>query len=953
MLHGMKPLLSILFFLLFMVLQSNAQEEPPGRLGLNPPSIKWYQMGTPTGRMIFPEGFDSVALRAGAIMNFEKVHDQSLSGNGQTKKVAAILQPLSTLPAGFSTPAPWRNEYYLTPPQNFFLGPVPWIDGLTIHEYRHTEQFSESNEGLTFAYQILMGQTGWLLNTLFTQPLWFREGDAVINETIFTKGGRGRLPSFNMEYRALLLSGKQYGYEKAAWNSYKDFVPNPYRLGYYMTSKARRDFGEQIWLKVLDDVYQKKGFFYPFGRSMKQFMGYTPVQFYGATVKELDSLFTVTDQNLQRTSSRDLIPVNTTVYTSYRFAHYLPDRSIVVLKNAFNETNTYYRATDGREQRLFSPGIYSEDHQTTSVAGHLMAWAESAFDARWFNKDYSVIKTYDFKTGEKKQLTSRSRYFSPAPSNNGKWIAAVQISLDGRFNVVVLDAQTGALSKTFPNPHNINFSQPRWTEDDSSLVLLSLTDNGNGISLLKVSTGALTPVLDETAVPVSRPFAKGDYVFFTGGYTGIDNIYAVLVSTQEVFRVTSVRFGAYYPVVSPDGKKLMFSEYTADGYRLKEMELSTQSWQPLQTVPATDLNFHVPLLKASGRDLSALKADTAYSIKKYHAMTDGLFNLYGWFPIPNVPEYGAEFYTQNIMSTLRGTIGILYNTNEDNFHSYLRFTYAALYPVLDAQYEYGLMRKGKVYDEVSSQASEITWTENVVSGGITLPFRLTQGTHRTQIDFGGWYHYYDVNALDTSGTGEVESHAFFHAIEPVITFSRLRVQSRQEVKPRWGQTLAASFEKAINEEPERLTAVGHLYFPGFYKTHSFNLGLSYKLEKVINTYRFADKFNMPRGYKPAPFESLYGVAMNYELPLWYPDLALSSVAMIQRLRLNPYFDYSIGNVDTVQHILSSVGAEFMVDLRMFRLFQVSAGIRYSYAFNKDNERTAPVQFLVTRFELAN
>lgn len=184
----------------------------------------------------------------------------------------------------------------------------------------------------------------------------------------------------------------------------------------------------------------------------------------------------------------------------------------------------------------------------------MMAWAESAFDTRWFNKDYSVIKTYDFETRERKQLTAHSRYFSPAPSNNGKWIAAVQIASDGKFNVVVLDAQTGSVSKTFLNPENINFSQPRWTDDDSSLVLLTLTDEGNGISLLHVNTGALTSVIGATDVPLSRPFAKGNYIYYTGGYTGIDNIYSIHTETKEIYKVTSVRFGAYYPAVSADGK---------------------------------------------------------------------------------------------------------------------------------------------------------------------------------------------------------------------------------------------------------------------------------------------------------------------------------------------------------------------------------------------------------------
>ncbi|HUM45292.1 MAG TPA: hypothetical protein PLD84_00095, partial [Chitinophagales bacterium] len=248
---------------------------------------------------------------------------------------------------------------------------------------------------------------------------------------------------------------------------------------------------------------------------------------------------------------------------------------------------------------------------------------------------------------------------------------------------------------------------------------------------------------------------------------------------------------------------------------------------------------------------------------------------------------------------------------------------------------------------------EIEWTQNVVSGGITLPFRLTQGTHRTQLDFSGWYHYYDVNALDTSGETSSNDHFFFHAIEPSVTFSHLQTQARQQVKPRWGQTIMASYEKAFDATPERLTATAQLFFPGFIKTHSLNFGLSYKQEKVINTYRFADNFVMPRGYKPAPFESLYGVAANYEFPIWYPDIPLSSVALLQRVRMNVFYDYSRGEVNAINSTLSSVGAELMVDLRLFRLFQVSSGLRYSYTFNNEQERTMPVQFLVTRFELAN
>jgi hypothetical protein len=111
---------------------------------------------------------------------------------------------------------------------------------------------------------------------------------------------------------------------------------------------------------------------------------------------------------------------------------------------------------------------------------------------------------------------------------------------------------------------------------------------------------------------------------------------------------------------------------------------------------------------------------------------------------------------------------------------------------------------------------------------------------------------------------------------------------------------------------------------------------------------------MPRGYKPAPFESQYGIYCNYEFPIWYPDISVSSVAFFQRLRMNLFYDYSIGKVEEIEKTLSSTGAELYVDFRLFRLVQMSMGLRYNLTFNNNtNERTAPVQFLVTRFELAN
>jgi len=941
---------AFLFILILFSFRSFSQND----IGLYPPSVKWKQISVPSGKVIFPEGLDSLAFRTAGIMNYERIHDSSLVKTGETKHVPIILQNLSTFPAGFSTPAPWRSEYSIAPPQNLFLGPTTYFECLTIHEYRHTEQFHMANQGLTLPYKILMGQTGWLFNSLIVQPLWFREGDAVTMETILTNGGRGRLPSFNMEYRAMRLAGYDYKYDKGSWSSFKDFVPNPYRTGYYMITKLRRDYSEDVWQNVLYDAYHKKGFIYPFSRSLQQFTGMGTSAFYEATVRELDSLWKITDATIHETQSKLLIDLQTTTYTSYRFPHYVNDSTVVALKSGFKDIYTYYLISNGKEKKLFVPGVYTDDHVTTMVEGNLMTWAESGFHERWIDKDYSVIKVYDFHTGKTKKLTSKSRYFSPAPSPDGKIIAVTETDLTNHYAIVLLDSKSGKVMKQLPNPENVFFTQLRWMNDDTHLVAVALTREGAAIVKVNTADGSLENVTDYSPVEISRPFANGNYVFYSAGYTGIDNIYAIDLSTKEIFKITDVRFGAFEPVVSGDGRKLLFSEYTADGYRVREMNLNPSEWERFSTQTKSDLKFHDALVKQEGIDLTKKSFDEKYQVKKYSALTAGLFNFYGWLPLPNIPEYGVEFYTQNIMSSLRGTVGVLYNTNDNSFHSYVKLTYAALYPLIDLGFNYGRATKFNVlYDTLASNFLKQPWRENSLYGGLRFPFRLTQGRYISSIELTTYGEYYHVSLLDSADESKELSSTSFPAMKAALDFSRLLPQARQHVKPRWGQTLFAEYEKAFDENPERFYAFTQLYFPGLAKTHSLNFRFSYKNEAVTNTYRFNDDFIMPRGYKTAPFENIYLASVNYEFPIWYPDLAVPAVAFFQRLRGNLFFDYGEGVTNLFHQPMKSMGAELMIDFRLFRLFQMTPAFRYSYAFDDYVGEKQPFQFLILRFELAN
>lgn len=945
----------ILIMILLLVLTGHTYSQEA--IGLNPPGMQWRQIETPAGRIIFPSGLDSLAFRTAALINYQRAHDFTISSSDVTQRVPHIIQNQSTFPAGFSTPAPWRNEYYITPPANMFLGPVLWSDAMELHEYRHAQQFSMANQGLTLPYKIVLGQTGWLLNTLITQPLWFREGDAVLAETILTKGGRGRLPSFNMEYRALRLAGYHYDYEKAHFSSLRNFVPNPYRIGYYMVTKARRDFGNDSWNKVLVDTYTKKGFFYPFSRSLQKFTGHSTKQFYNKTVTELDSLWGAEDKALQLTQSRVISKPGTRKYTNYRFPQFLSNESLVVQKSALDQIATYYLLeANGKEKKLFSPGRYTDDHVTLVAEKGKMVWAESGFHERYINKDYSVIKLYDVASGKTRKLTSKTRYFSPSLSKDATKIFVTETDLQDRYFHLLLNADNGTVLSRKPNPYGVFLSHPRWFNDELHVICVAVSEKGNALVRLNTTNSDMEVLIPFTGTPISRPYPTNEYIFFSAGFTSINNIYALHLESRKIFQVTTVRFGAFEPVVSDDGKRLIFSEYTADGYRTMEMNINPAEWSEVR--PSDKADFFLSGLESSEeRDLTDTIPSARHEVKNFNALTSGLFNFYGWLVLPNSPEYGAEFYTQNIMSTLRGTVGALYNTNENRFHYYARATYAAIYPIIELEYNVGNRHTAMVASgDPNAEPFDQPWREDILSGGIRLPFRLTQGTHNTTLSLEGRYEQFNVSFLDTADTKNSFAESDFNALRSEFRFSRTRMQAQQQFNPQWGQVLEAEYREATDGQARRVSANALLYFPGLFRTHSLNFRGSYKEEKVVDAYRFTDDFVMPRGYRPYPFEEIAVASANYQLPVLYPDLSLGSVAFVQRLRWNVFYDYSRGTLNENTITMRSPGTELYVDLRVFRLFQMSACFRYTFV-EENNEIPSPdiipFQFIVTRFELLN
>lgn len=967
------------FFLSLASLPIAFAQVPANGIGLNPLRLKWKQIHTDKVQVIFPQGLERSGQRVANMVHY--LWDNALESIGDKKqKVSILLQNQTTVSNGFVTVGPFRSEFLVTPPQFPFNGTSDFVDMLTIHEYRHIQQFSNSRKGITKLARNLLGSWTWGGFAGTALPRWYWEGDAVGIETALTKAGRGRLPDFDMDYRGLWLNKNLYKYEKAAAFSIKDFVPDHYRLGYYMTTYARKHHGADIWNKVLDDAVRYRGVFYPFSRSLKKHTGLRTPELYRATIKELDSIWTKHYEKAEFTSSKQInkkpkeAPRNT--FTSYRIPQYLPDGTLLVEKSNYSRIRTFYKMDSlGNEERVIAPGIYSRSQSSLSNAGYFFCWAERSFDARWGNLDFSIIKTYNMLTGKRNKVTSRTRFFAPAIDPKGEKIVTLEATENLKYQLVILDARNGTEIKRLDNPENYYYSFPRWTADGAHIVTLSQKGDYNWIEKINVDTQEAQRLTEPTSQQLSYPWPHEDYVYFMAAYTGTNNIFAVKPGDKTLYQVTSVPLGAFHPTVSPDGKKLAFSEFNGQGFDLKEMPLDPGNWKSYSVAPESSIQFFETLVEQEGGSITEKVPNEKFEIKKYNRWR-GIINphsVLGSFFFPNI---GARLLSDNIFSTLSAEAFINYNINERASTYGLTFSYAELFPIINLGYIRS-NRSRTLFDSFQGSDSTVAvtftdgdWVENDFFAGLSLPLRLTGHNFISNLRLSATYHYLDVNVqsqINDPGNGRLDllvpedtqpsdfSNLFtiplsddqLHAIDLDLRFTNQKAAALQNINPRFAQAIRLRYRKTLGagiNSGEVFSYSGDFFFPGLSRNHSFFLNTAYQKENYTDRYKFRNTFFYSRGYGSIASDNVYKIGLNYTLPLLYPDLALGPLVFVKRIKANFFYDFTRGDISSWEPLaartrdIRSAGMELTFDLRVVRLLEINTGIRYSYRLDDESAR---------------
>ena len=338
----MNRLTKYIFLTLFSLLGAIDSFSQTGS-SQNPPVINWKVINSGHFEVIFPDILEDEAQKT--LNTMEHIFKPVSNTLQEPKKISLILQNQLSQSNGFVSFIPRRMEYYNTPPQSFFAGTNSWYNLLNIHELRHVVQIDKINTRFNGIISLLFGAAVEQNFEAFSIPAWYMEGDATLTETLLTNSGRGRIPAFNVELRALLLSGKRYSYDQSIFGSYKDWNPleSPYLLGYYLDAHIRRNYGAEALSNTLYRTSLLPFIPFMFSLALNAEIDRGIFKNYVETINEIDTLFRKDVKDIKITKDEILHRIDTTTWTYNYAPQFLSNNEVFVYRLGLDNIGTFIK----------------------------------------------------------------------------------------------------------------------------------------------------------------------------------------------------------------------------------------------------------------------------------------------------------------------------------------------------------------------------------------------------------------------------------------------------------------------------------------------------------------------------------------------------------------------------------------------------------------------------------
>jgi hypothetical protein len=948
----MKKYLIIILLLFSVSFIAKAQYFQTGQ---DPSLIKWKQINTINFQIIYPEDFELQAQRLSFVL--EKVYNYgSATLDFKPRKVSVILHTRTVVSNGLVAWAPKRIELFTTPNQQIYS--QDWLEQLALHEFRHLVQLDKIQSEMPGLLKVIFGEQATAIVVGAYLPFWFLEGDAVVTETALSKSGRGREATFSMEYRAILAKKEKYSFDQAYLGSFKNYIPDHYQLGYLLVGKSREAYGSKIWSDALNRIGKHPLSLTPLNSSLRKNTGQSTQQLYSGIFDDLKKSWSLNSKT-RLIDSISIVSPTKKDYTSYLYPEFYKDSFLVAYRTAMNDIGHFVKiGPDKKERVIFTPGSIFEE--SVSMEKNLLIWAEKRSDLRWTHADRSVIQILNVETGENNEIHNVNKLLSPVIDPDLKSFAAVEI--DHRNNVFLsfFNLKTGKLIDRCSTPDNQYFFTPCWDEKGDKLYFVSLSSKGKYLAVADMKTKVIKQLTEFSFANLQNPVYSGNQVFFSSDFSGVDNIYCLNLINKKITEIASVPFGADYPAISKNGSKIVFSNYSSNGYQLGSLNLNfTAKNREIQNIQLkTDSLAEVLADQEPGIPDFSNPDSVRFSSEKYSKLGH-LFNFHSWAPAYiDVNSYvvhpGVSLFSQNLLGTAETRLGYDYNVSDKTGKYRLGFTYSGFYPELSVEVSAGneasnyylITNTVNKYNQVISSDTTLkrfVWHEIAMDLDARLPLNLSRGKYSRILSPEIQYSLKNISGKDTALANLYPENSYSLSYR-IYLYNLLR-QSGQALQPKWGQ----QFDLIYRHTPFGGSDLGTLsgiqsvlYFPGFSVNSGFRIYQGYQVKNITESHSFSNFIRFPRGFESYQNNKMYSLAADYKMPLFCPDFSFGKLAYIKRITSSFFYDWAwlsvpvvdqSGNIVPNDHEmkLQSLGLELTADLHVLRFFApIEIGFRSIY-----------------------
>ncbi len=548
------------------------------------PSVVFWTIETEHFRIHFADGLDETAQHVAALV--EPVHGAVTRRLGwePRQRTDVVLVYDSERTNAFTVMYPATQILINSAPPGLsqaILHYGDWMRWLLAHEYAHVVHLDRVS-GLSGFVRPAVGS---LARPNLLQPVWLKEGIAVLVEGEVDSAGRAGSSTYRMitraAYRAGLLGMRDFGALDSA--SYQKGEAWPWIHRSYLWGSALVYGMLDANPDALPDLVKAGARGVPGGLSGALDRAELPrpheVQARAvelARERARDELGV-----LRRKAETPVEHLTRDGYNKFGLAVDPQGTELVFLRERPEDDNqTILLELDEEGSVRRSRPLFPRQngyHFSYSRSGRFIAFD----DIDLFERHYLWSDLFLFDRDREKALVRSEglRGRDPDIHPDGRTIAFIQTGMN-RNQLMLCDSGFGNLVQIY-RPDRFNRpAQPRWNPDGSALMFMEHDDTTGGDRLLLWDGGERIETLTDGQASNRDPTwsPDGRLVLFSSDRGGAFQIYALDVETGFLQQVTHRYGGAFWPVVDPRQRSLYFLDYGPAGYDVVRMRWRPSDW---------------------------------------------------------------------------------------------------------------------------------------------------------------------------------------------------------------------------------------------------------------------------------------------------------------------------------------------------------------------------------------